>query len=96
MITVLFAYPDKIFLKQVKLQKGAKVKEAIIQSGVLNKFPEIELENTKVGIFNKLVELDTELQEGDRVEIYRPLIADPKELRALLAESQRRQALKSK
>jgi hypothetical protein len=55
--------------------------EAIIASGIMAKFPEIDLNINKVGIFGKLTKLDTKLRHLDRVEIYRALIADPKEVR---------------
>jgi hypothetical protein len=57
------------------------VAEAIERSGIIERFPEIDLAKNKVGIFGKLAKLDKVLQPGDRVEIYRPLIADPKEAR---------------
>jgi putative ubiquitin-RnfH superfamily antitoxin RatB of RatAB toxin-antitoxin module len=56
-------------------------KQAIEVSGILERFPEIDLKINKIGIFGKVAKLDTLLTEGDRVEIYRPLIADPKEAR---------------
>jgi putative ubiquitin-RnfH superfamily antitoxin RatB of RatAB toxin-antitoxin module len=55
--------------------------EAVISSGILERFPEIDLVEHKLGIFGKTVKPDAKLKEGDRVEIYRPLIADPKEQR---------------
>jgi hypothetical protein len=57
------------------------VSEAIEQSGILRDFPEIDLASAKVGIYSKLVKLDAVLRDKDRIEIYRPLIADPKEIR---------------
>ena len=60
---------------------GTTAAQAITTSGVLLKFPEIDLAQSKLGIFGKLVKPDTVLREHDRVEIYRPLIADPKEVR---------------
>lgn len=59
----------------------ASVAEAIAQSGILEQFPDIDLDTNKVGIFGKLGKLTDGLHAGDRVEIYRPLIADPKEVR---------------
>ncbi len=57
------------------------VSQAIEQSGIIDRFPEIDLAVNKVGVYGKAAKLDTPLMDGDRVEIYRPLIADPKEAR---------------
>lgn len=65
----------------VKSELELTVLEAIIQSGILEQYPEIDLKENKVGIFSKLTKLEQILFEGDRVEIYRPLKADPKEMR---------------
>ena len=62
------------------------MEDAIRASGVLDAFPEIDLAKNKVGIFSKLVKLDETVRDKDRVEIYRPLIADPKEVRRKRAE----------
>ena len=83
MITVEVAYakPEVQVIKTLAVNRGTTVQEAIDQSGILLDFPEIDLAATKVGIFSKITKLDTVLREKDRVEIYRPLIADPKEVR---------------
>lgn len=60
------------------LPDGATVKDAIERSGILKQFPEIDLGTQKVGVFSKLVKLDAAVADGDRVEIYRPIICDPK------------------
>lgn len=65
----------------VELADGATVKDAIARSGILGQFPEIDLDKYKVGIFSKITALDTQLADGDRVEIYAPLVADPKEVK---------------
>ena len=65
----------------VKLPAGSTAEEAISKSGILAEFPEIDLAVNKVGIFSKACKLDTVLRDKDRIEIYRPLIADPKEVR---------------
>lgn len=80
-VEVAYARPDKQVILPVHVMPGATVQQAIEQSGVLHKFPEIDLSKNKVGIFGKLGKLDAVLKAGDRVEIYRPLIADPKEVR---------------
>ena len=77
-----------ILLLQVK--SGTTVGEAINQSGILKQFPEINLGLNKVGIFGKLARTDTVLSNRDRVEIYRALIADPKEARRRRAQTAKR------
>ncbi|MEZ5670954.1 MAG: RnfH family protein [Thiotrichaceae bacterium] len=64
---------------------GATIQQAIELSGILARFPDIDLTKNKVGIFSKTCSLDTMLREKDRVEIYRALLADPKEVRKRLA-----------
>lgn len=85
-VEVVYALPGQQSLLQVQLAEGAMVEDAIRQSGVLEAFPDIDLAKNKVGIFSKLVKLDETLRDKDRVEIYRPLIADPKEVRRKRAE----------
>ncbi len=68
-------------LVQVAGDMGLTAREAIERSGVLRQFPEIDLKVNKVGVYGKLIQLDQALASGDRVEVYRPLIADPKEQR---------------
>lgn len=65
----------------VRLEEGASVRDAVERSGLLAEFPEIDLAKNKLGIWNKLAKVDAPVREKDRVEIYRPLIADPKEVR---------------
>ena len=77
-LEVAFAREDDQALLAVEGAKGMTVREAIERSGILKRFPEIDLEINKVGIFGRLVTLEQALDTGDRVEIYRPLIADPK------------------
>ena len=80
-VEVVYALPDKQQLFAVDLPAGATLRQAIDACGVLQKYPEIDLARNKLGIFAKLSKPDTPLRDGDRVEIYRPLIADPKEVR---------------
>ena len=80
-IEVVYAKPDEQVLEQLQLPTGSTVETAIQQSGLLTRFPEIDLASNKVGIFGKAAVLGAELRDGDRVEIYRPLIADPKAAR---------------
>ena len=85
-VEVIYALPDQQPLLQVQLAEGATVKDAIDASGLLTLFPGIDLASNKVGIFSKQVKLDEKVRDKDRVEIYRPLIADPKEVRRKRAE----------
>ena len=80
-VEVCYALPDKQVLVPLVLAEGATLQQALEASGLLEKHPEIDLRKNKFGIFAKLSKLDTVLRDRDRVEIYRPLIADPKEVR---------------
>ncbi len=80
-VEVAYALPDNQVIIPVEVEEGASLRDAIERSGVLERFPEIDLEKSKVGIFGKLGKLDNPLRAKDRVEIYRPLIADPKAVR---------------
>lgn len=85
-VQVCFARTDVQVLRDVTVPAGSAVQEAIHRSGVLRDVPEIDLTVCRVGIYGKLKTLDTALQDRDRIEIYRPLIADPKESRRKRAE----------
>jgi hypothetical protein len=80
-VEVAYAKETEQALLAVEGEKGLTVQDAIERSGILKRFPEIELGVNKVGVYGKLAKLDQTLESGDRVEIYRPLIADPKEQR---------------
>ena len=80
-IEVVYPLPQKQEIFTVKLPDGASVRQAIEACGVLEKHPEIDLAKNKLGVFAKLTKADAPLRDRDRVEIYRPLIADPKEVR---------------
>ncbi len=84
-VEVAFGLPSEQVILPVELPAGATVRDAIEQSGILERFPEIDLAVNKVGIWDKVTTLDHEVADGDRVEIYRPLLADPKEVRRLRA-----------
>ena len=77
-----------IFLKKLTLENPITIQNAIVQSGVLEKYTEIDLHQNKVGIFSRAAKLTDIVENGDRIEIYRPLIADPKEIRRKKAEEQ--------
>lgn len=85
-IELTYALPDKQTLLSFTVVPSTTVQQAIEQSGILNLHPEIDLSQNKVGIWYKATKLDTELSQGDRIEIYRPLIADPKEVRKRRAQ----------
>lgn len=80
-VEVAYARPDQQLILEVMLPEGSSIEQAIEQSGILQRFPEIDLAVNKLGVFGKLSKKTAELKAGDRVEIYRPLIADPKEVR---------------
>ena len=80
-IEAVYALPDEQVLFRQQLPEGIMVAEAIKLCGMLYKYPEIDLAVNRLGIFGKLVKADTMLRDKDRIEIYRPLIADPKEVR---------------
>jgi putative ubiquitin-RnfH superfamily antitoxin RatB of RatAB toxin-antitoxin module len=80
-VDVVYALPTEQQVIGLQLPPCATVAQAIRQSGLLERYPEIVLANVRVGVFGKIVTLDTVLRAGDRVEIYRPLTVDPKEAR---------------
>ncbi|CAA6828092.1 MAG: UPF0125 protein yfjF [uncultured Thiotrichaceae bacterium] len=81
MVEVAYGHADEQELLSLELEEGATIEQAIEQSGIITTFPEIDLANNKVGIFGKIAPKKQVLRAKDRVEIYRPLIADPKEVR---------------
>ena len=80
-VDVVYPLPREQYLIHVELPQGSTVADAIRESRIEEKYPEIDLAVMKTGIYGKLAKLDAVLHPGDRVEIYRPLIADPKEIR---------------
>ena len=80
-VEVCYALPARQELATVSLPEGATLLQALEASGLLEKYPEIDLKKNKFGVFAKLSKPDAVLRDRDRVEIYRPLIADPKEVR---------------
>ena len=85
-VEVVYALPEKQYLLKVRVAEGTTVEQVITKSGILELRTDIDLVKNKVGIFSRPVKLTDTVNEGDRVEIYRPLIADPKELRRQRAE----------
>lgn len=80
-VEVVYALPDRQVMKRLQVTKGTTAENAIVQSGILEIFPEIDLARNHYGIFGKLIKKETVLHHRDRVEIYRPLIIDPKDAR---------------
>jgi len=80
-VGIAYALPTRQVWFDVDLPDGATIKDAIERSGILKQFPDIDLEKQKVGVFSKVSKLDTALEDGDRVEIYRPITCDPKMLK---------------
>ena len=87
-VEVVLAMPERQELRSIEISAGSTVAEAIIISGLPDLFEGFELDLDKVGIFGQKVSADQLLREGDRIEIYRPLIADPKEVRRQRALNQ--------
>lgn len=80
-IEVAYASSEEQALLVLEAAEGATAGEAIEQSGIRKRYPHMDMSRCKVGIFGRLVSLDTVLRDGDRVEIYRPLIAEPGDAR---------------
>jgi len=80
-VVVAYATPQHEFIHPMRVSPGTTIGQAIEQSGVLASFPEINLVTQPVGVYGKKKTLDTVLRERDRIEIYRPLVADPKDSR---------------
>ena len=81
MVELAYALPHEQLIIPITMPPEASLEAAIVASGILDKFPEIDLSVNQIGIFGKLSKLDAPLRNLDRIEIYRPLIADPKEVR---------------
>lgn len=89
-VEVVYALPERQYLRTVKLEEGSTVEQAIVASGLLELRKDIDLKSNKVGVYSRPVKLADTISDGDRIEIYRPLIADPKELRRLRAEKSKK------
>ena len=76
-VAVAYAEPAQQIWLRIEVPEDTTVEQAIIKSGLLRQFPDLDLTERAIGIFGKLVKLDAGLQAGDRIEIYRPIIADP-------------------
>ena len=80
-IRVCYALPEQAFVHDVSLPVGATLQQAVEASGLLQRYPGIDLGQHKLGVFGKVKPSDATLRDGDRVEVYRPLQADPMETR---------------
>ena len=89
-VQVCYALAGEQALLEVELPAGATLQQAIDASGILQRFPSIDLSKQKVGVFGKLKPLDAVLADHDRVEIYRPLLVDPKVSRQRRVEKTRK------
>lgn len=85
-VEVAYARLDQQWLLTVELEAGSTLHTAILRSGILDQCLEINLNHQKIGIFSKLSQLTDVIKEGDRIEIYRPLLIDPKEARRAKAK----------
>lgn len=89
-VSVVYAGVRDQHVLSVELVDGATVEQAVVASGLLALAPELQLESMRVGIWNHNAKLDTVVRDGDRVEIYRPLVVDPKEARRIRAQVRQR------
>ena len=85
-VEVVYGVPQKQKILTLLVDAGTTVEQAIIASGIIALFPEIDLKVNKVGVWNRAVKLSIEVEDLDRIEVYRPLIADPKDVRKRRAE----------
>lgn len=90
-VEVVYALPLRQLMLRVTWRAGMTARQAVEESGILRRVPELELERLKLGVFSHFVTLDAEIAAGDRVEIYRPLTADPKAMRRKRAEQAKAQ-----
>lgn len=85
-VEIVFALPETQVLKRIEVPFGCTAEQAITYSGILEQFPQIDLRKNKLGIFGRLIKPETSVQPNDRIEIYRPLIIDPKDARRIRAK----------
>ena len=93
-VEIVYALPMQQTVLTVKIVAGTTIEDAIRESGILVRHPEIDLTQAKVGVYARTVPVSTVLQKETRVEIYRPLIADPKEIRRQRAEKAKLNSIK--
>ena len=85
-VEVVYATPAEQCVIAVRVPVGSTAREVITSSQILQRFPDIDLSVNQIGVFSRFIDLDTVVADGDRIEIYRPLTADPKAVRRRLAE----------
>jgi uncharacterized protein len=88
-VAVVYGLPERQWLVSLRVPKGTRVGEAIDRSGLAGQLPEVDLGALPVGIFGRPSTREAELRNGDRVELYRPLLCDPKETRRKRAEAEK-------
>ncbi|GAD78405.1 RnfH family protein [Vibrio ezurae] len=93
-VEVVYALPDDQRVVSLVVNKELTVEQIIERSGLLTLFPEIDLSVNKVGVFSRNIKLDALVRDNDRIEIYRPLLADPKEIRRKRAQQAAQKAVK--
>ena len=91
-VEVAYALPDEQVILSLEVPSDCVVEDAIKRSGILETYPQIDISTDKVGIFGKMCKLNASLRDKDRIEIYRKLIADPKESRRQKAEMEKKKA----
>ena len=91
-VEVVYALPNEQRVFTLSIDKNLTVEEIIAHSGILEVYPEIDLARNKVGVFSRNVKLNANVRDKDRIEIYRPLLADPKEIRRKRAEQAKQKA----
>ena len=94
-IEVAYALPELQVVVSLTMKTPVTIQDAILRSGILEHFPDIDLADNRVGVFGACLALDHPLEDGDRVEIYRPLHANPVEARRIRAEARRRRRKKA-
>lgn len=85
-IRICYAKPERQLLKEVTVAEGTNIEEALRRFGILSDLDGVDLATCRIGIYGKIKSLDAQLREGDRIEIYRPLLADPKDARRKRAQ----------
>jgi putative ubiquitin-RnfH superfamily antitoxin RatB of RatAB toxin-antitoxin module len=93
-VEVVYALPNEQKIFSLVVNNASTVEEIINQSGVLSSYPDIDLAINKVGVFSRNVKLKDTVRDKDRIEIYRPLLADPKEIRRKRAEQAKQESKK--
>ena len=92
-VELIYAKLEEQKIMEVPYKIGNTINDVITSSGILEKYPEIDLSINKVGIYNQVKKLDDIVQKNDRIEIYRPLIANPKDVRRKRALQQKQEGI---